>query len=104
MFPGDTLHPIRWTQMDLSLGVKWPGQEAAHSPPCKCQGSGCADLYFHSLTCLQSVVLQTFRLTLQRSLNIPLNVSRLPTAPELRYAYHHYDERLSVSVHGLLHT
>jgi hypothetical protein len=30
---GPTHTPIQWVQGALSLGVKWPGREADHSPP-----------------------------------------------------------------------
>jgi hypothetical protein len=31
---GPTQPPIQWLPGALSLGVKWPGREADHSPPC----------------------------------------------------------------------
>jgi len=30
---GPTQPPIQWVSRALSLGVKWPGREADHSPP-----------------------------------------------------------------------
>jgi hypothetical protein len=30
---GPTQLPIQWVLGALSMGVKWPGREAAHSPP-----------------------------------------------------------------------
>jgi hypothetical protein len=30
---GPTQSPIQWVPEALSLGVKWPGREADHSPP-----------------------------------------------------------------------
>jgi hypothetical protein len=30
---GPTQPPVQWLPGDLSLGVKWPGREADHSPP-----------------------------------------------------------------------
>jgi hypothetical protein len=30
---GPTQPPIQWAPGALSLGVKWPGREADHSPP-----------------------------------------------------------------------
>jgi hypothetical protein len=32
-FLGPTQPPIQWVSRALSLGVKWPGREADHSPP-----------------------------------------------------------------------
>jgi hypothetical protein len=32
----------------LSLGVKWPGCEADHSPPSSAKVKECMELYFHS--------------------------------------------------------
>jgi hypothetical protein len=39
-----TQPPIQWVPGALSLGVKWPGHEADHSPP----SSECMELYLHS--------------------------------------------------------
>jgi hypothetical protein len=33
MAVGPTQPPIQWVPEALSLGVKWPGHEADHSPP-----------------------------------------------------------------------
>lgn len=35
---------------------------------------------------------------------IPLTEAMLPRAPELKYAYHHFDEMPSVFFHILVHT
>jgi hypothetical protein len=32
----------------LSLGIKWPGREADHSPPSSAEVKECVELYFHS--------------------------------------------------------
>jgi hypothetical protein len=34
---GLTQPPIQWVPGTLSLGVKWPGREADHSPPSSCE-------------------------------------------------------------------
>jgi hypothetical protein len=40
--------PIQWIQWALSLGVKWPGCEADHSPPSTAEVKECVELYLHS--------------------------------------------------------
>jgi hypothetical protein len=45
---GPTLPPIQWVPGDLSLGVKWPGHEADHSPPSSAKVKECVELYLHS--------------------------------------------------------
>jgi hypothetical protein len=34
---GPTQPPIQWVKRALSLGIKWPGREADHSPPCSAE-------------------------------------------------------------------
>jgi hypothetical protein len=45
---GPTQPPIQWVPGALSLGVKWPGREADHSPPSMAEVKECAELYLHS--------------------------------------------------------
>jgi hypothetical protein len=45
---GATQPPIQWVLRALSLGVKWPGCEADHSPPSSVEVKECVDLYLHS--------------------------------------------------------
>jgi hypothetical protein len=40
----------------LSLGVKWPGREANHSPTSSAEVIECVELYLHSPICLHGVV------------------------------------------------
>jgi hypothetical protein len=44
-----TQPPIRWMPGALSLGVKWPGREADHSPPSSAEVKELVELYLHSL-------------------------------------------------------
>jgi hypothetical protein len=37
---GPTQPPIQWVPGALSLGVKWPGREADHSPPSSAEVKG----------------------------------------------------------------
>jgi hypothetical protein len=43
-----TQSPIQWVPRALSLGVKWPGREANHSPPSSSEVKECVELYLHS--------------------------------------------------------
>jgi hypothetical protein len=45
---GPTQPPIQWVPGALSLGVKWPGREADHSPPSSAEVKELVDLYLHS--------------------------------------------------------
>jgi len=45
---GPTQHPIQWVPGALSLGVKLPGREADHSPPCSAEIKDRVELYLHS--------------------------------------------------------
>jgi len=36
-------------RVSISLGVKWPGHEADHSPPSSAEVRECVELYFYSL-------------------------------------------------------
>jgi hypothetical protein len=45
---GPTRPPIPWVQGALSLGVKRPGREADHSPPCSAEVKEWVELYFQS--------------------------------------------------------
>jgi hypothetical protein len=40
--------PIQWVPGALSLGVKWPGREADHSPPSSAEVKECVEIYLHS--------------------------------------------------------
>jgi hypothetical protein len=40
--------PIQGVQEAFSLGVKWPGHEADHSPPSSAKVKECVELYLHS--------------------------------------------------------
>jgi hypothetical protein len=46
-----------WVAGALSLGVKWPGPEADHSPPPSAEVKECVKLYLHSPIRLHGVVL-----------------------------------------------
>jgi hypothetical protein len=39
---------MQWVPGALSLGVKWPGREADHSPPSSAEVKECVELYIHS--------------------------------------------------------
>jgi len=54
---GPTQPPIQWIPGALSLGVKWPGHEADHSPPSSAEIKECMELYLHSSIHLHGVVL-----------------------------------------------
>jgi hypothetical protein len=41
---GPTQPPIYWVLGALSLGVKWPGHEADHSPPSRAEVKECVEL------------------------------------------------------------
>jgi hypothetical protein len=43
-----TQPPIQWVPAALSLGVKRPGREADHSPPCSAEVKEWVELYLHS--------------------------------------------------------
>jgi hypothetical protein len=45
---GPTQPPIEWVPGALSLGVKWLGHEADHSPPSSAKVKECVELYLHS--------------------------------------------------------
>jgi hypothetical protein len=45
---GPAQPPIQWILGALSLGVKWPGHEADHSPPSSAEVKECVELYLHS--------------------------------------------------------
>jgi hypothetical protein len=45
---GPTQPPIQWVPGALSLGVKWPGREADHSPPSNAEVKELVELYLHS--------------------------------------------------------
>jgi hypothetical protein len=40
--------PIQWVPGTLSLGIKWPGREAGHSPPSSAKVKECVELHLHS--------------------------------------------------------
>jgi hypothetical protein len=44
---GPAQHPVQWVPGALSLGVKWPGHVADHSPP-SAKVKECVELYLHS--------------------------------------------------------
>jgi hypothetical protein len=44
---GPTQSPIKWVLGALSLGVKWPGRGADHSPPSSAEVKECVELYLH---------------------------------------------------------
>jgi hypothetical protein len=44
---GITQPPIQWVPGSLSLGVKWPGREADHSPPSSAEVKEYVELYLH---------------------------------------------------------
>jgi hypothetical protein len=54
---GPTQPPIQWIPGALSLGVKWLGHGADHSPPSGVEVKECMELYLHSQMCLHGVVL-----------------------------------------------
>jgi hypothetical protein len=45
---GPTQPPIQWVPGALSLGIKWPGREADHSPPSSAVVKAWVELYLHS--------------------------------------------------------
>jgi hypothetical protein len=45
---GLTQPPVQWVPGALSLGVKWLGCEADHSPPSSAKVRECMELYLHS--------------------------------------------------------
>jgi hypothetical protein len=45
---GLTQPPIQWVSGTFSLGVKWLGREADHSPPSNAKVKECVELYLHS--------------------------------------------------------
>jgi hypothetical protein len=45
---GPTQPPIQWAPGSLSLGVKWLGHKADHSPPSNAKIKECMELYLHS--------------------------------------------------------
>jgi len=45
---GPTQLPIHWVPAALSVGLKWLGHEADHSPPSSAHIKECVELYFHS--------------------------------------------------------
>jgi len=49
--------PIQWALGAFSLRVKGTGREADHSPPSKCRGQECVELYIHSPIRLHGMVL-----------------------------------------------
>jgi hypothetical protein len=54
---GPTQPPIQWVQGPLSLGVKRPGREADHSPPCGTEVKECVEQYSTPPICLHGAVL-----------------------------------------------
>jgi hypothetical protein len=45
---GPTQPPIQWVPGVLSLGVKWSGREADHSPSSSAEVKECVEMYLHS--------------------------------------------------------
>jgi hypothetical protein len=45
---GPTQPPLQWVPGALSLGVKWQGYEADHSPPSSAEVKELVELYLHS--------------------------------------------------------
>jgi hypothetical protein len=54
---GPTQPPIQWVPGALSLGVKWPGHEADHSPSSSAKVKECVELCLHSPIHLHNMVL-----------------------------------------------
>jgi hypothetical protein len=54
---GPTQPTIQWVPGSLSLGVKWPGREADHSPPSSAEVKEWVELYLHSPNTPYGVVL-----------------------------------------------
>jgi hypothetical protein len=52
---GPTQPPIQWVPGALSLGVKWPGCEADHSPQSSTEVKEYVELYLHSPIRLRGV-------------------------------------------------
>jgi hypothetical protein len=40
--------PVQWVPEDLSMGVKWSGRKANHSPPSSAEVKECVVLYLNS--------------------------------------------------------
>jgi hypothetical protein len=57
MAVGPTQPPIQWAPDTLSLGVKWLGCEADHSPPSSAEVIEYVELFLHSPIRLHGVVL-----------------------------------------------
>jgi hypothetical protein len=57
MVLGPTQPPIQWVPGALSLGVKWPGRKADHSPPSSAKVKECMELYSTPPICLHGVVI-----------------------------------------------
>jgi hypothetical protein len=53
---GPTQPPIKWVPGALSLAVKRPGREAAHSPASSSEVKECVELFLHSPIRLHGMV------------------------------------------------
>jgi hypothetical protein len=68
---GPTQPHIQWILWAVSLGVKWPGHEAGHSPPYSAEAGECLELYLQSPILLHGVVL-SFKESIGTTLPFPL--------------------------------
>jgi len=48
---------VQWAARSFSMGVKRPGREADHTPPCGAETKECVELYLYSPIGLHDVVL-----------------------------------------------
>jgi len=53
---GPTQPHIKWVLQAFSLGTKWPGYKADHSPPSSTKIKECTELYLHSTIRLYGVI------------------------------------------------
>jgi hypothetical protein len=91
---GPTQLPIKWVPGALSLGVKWPGREADHSPPYGAEVKECVELYLHSPNTptwrgAQLKHRDNFTLTLPQEPVIGASLSQLNQVPNITLLLEH---------------
>jgi hypothetical protein len=103
-----TQPPIQGVSGALSLGIKRPGREADHSPPCRAEVKEFMELYLHSPIRLRGAVLSLKRAQgqLYLYLSLPVRTARMmmmmmmtTTTTRQRWRWYKIIERLT----GLLH-
>jgi hypothetical protein len=79
---GPTQPPIQWLPRELSLPIKWPENEADHSPPSSAKVKECVEIHLHSPIRLQGVVLVRHRDNFIFTFTLPERADNIRTPPD----------------------